>query len=287
MTVRSVTTSRCGDSDCPARGAGEQAREGASAQADSRCRANVLGCVIDALTLEKAVALVNGLVRAGKPGQGFLVNADTLLRVRDDDRLRAIVSRCSPVCADGQSVVWAARLLGERLPGRVAGPDLFDALLALAEREAYSVFLLGAKPGVAEEAARRATARYPALKIAGTHHGYFDLKDVAVADAIQKANPDMLFVGMPSPRKEYWVSENLDRLGVPFTLGVGGTFDVVAGVRSRAPMWMQRAGLEWVCRLYQEPRRMWRRYLVGNTRFVVLMARALCERWRNRFSSDA
>ncbi len=286
MTVRRVTTSASGDSDSPARGAAEQARGGASAEADPRCCTSVLDCVIDALTFEQTVALVDGLIRAGKPAQAFLVNADTLLRVRDDDRLRAIVSRCVPVCADGQSVVWAARLLGKRLPGRVAGPDLFDALLALAVREAYSVYLLGAKPGIAEEAARKVVALHPGLKIVGTHHGYFDLEDVAVVDAVRRAHPDILFVGMPSPRKEYWVSENLDRLGVPFTLGVGGTFDVVAGVRTRAPMWMQRAGLEWVCRLCQEPRRMWRRYLVGNARFVALVVREFYERQRDRVSSS-
>jgi N-acetylglucosaminyldiphosphoundecaprenol N-acetyl-beta-D-mannosaminyltransferase len=227
---------------------------------------------------------VDDLIQAGKPVQGFLVNADTLLQVRDNERLRGIVSRCAPMSADGQSVVWAAKLLGQRLPGRVAGPDLFDALLALAARKAYSVYLLGAKPGVAEEAARKAVALHPGLNIAGAHHGYFDLEDVAVVEAVQRAHPDMLFVGMPSPRKEYWVSENLDRLGVPFTLGVGGTLDVIAGVTSRAPMWMQRTGLEWVYRLYQEPRRMWKRYLVGNTRFVALMARELHERRRDEVS---
>ena len=167
----------------------------------------------------------------------------------------------------------------------MAGPDLFDALLALAARKAYSVYLLGAQPGVAEEAARKVAALHPGLTIAGVHHGYFDPEDVTVVEAVHRAHPDMLFVGMPSPRKEYWVSENLDRLGVSFTLGVGGTFDVVAGVTSRAPMWMQRAGLEWVYRLYQEPRRMWKRYLVGNTRFVALVVRELYERWRDRVSS--
>lgn len=243
--------------------------------ADAGANAVVLfGCRVDALTLADTVRKVDGLIQAGEPTQGFLMNADTMVQVLDDARLRAIASRAALVSADGQSVVWAARLLGKRLPERVAGPDLFDGLLDLAARKEYTVFLLGAAPGVAETAARKAEALHPGLTVAGVHHGYFD-DDASVIEAVKRARPQMLFVGMPSPRKEYWVSENLDRLQVPFTLGVGGAFDVLAGAVDRAPVWMRRAGLEWAFRLSREPRRMWKRYLVGNTRFMVLVAREL------------
>ena len=260
--------------------------EGAVAGPRSRHSVSLLGCDVDALTLEETVAKVDELILAGKPAQGFLTNADTMLQLRDDPRLRTIASRCELVCADGQSVVWAARLLGRRLPERVAGPDLFDALLTLAASKAYSVYFLGAKPGIAEEAARNAMALHPGLRVAGVHHGYFEIEDATVVDAVRRAHPQILFVGMPSPRKEYWVSENLDYLAVPFALGVGGTFDLVAGVVARAPVWMQRAGLEWLFRLYQEPRRMWKRYVIGNARFVALVLRELCEQRRSKVFPD-
>ncbi len=247
-----------------------------------RDRVNFLGCDMDPLTLDETVVEVDRLVQAGGSVQGCLVNAHTMLQLREDVRLRAIVARCGLVSADGQSIVWAARLLGKTLPERVAGPDLLDALSELAAQKGYSVYFLGARAGVVEEAARRAVAAHPGLRVAGVHDGYFENKDSeAVVEAVRRTQPEMLFVGMPSPRREYWVSENLERLGVPFALGVGGAFDVAAGVVARAPVWMQRAGLEWAWRLYQEPGRMWKRYLVGNTRFVALVVRELRERRGN------
>ena len=247
-----------------------------------RCSINVLGCEMNPLTLDETVGEVDRLIQAGEPAQGFLVNADTMLQLRDDARLSEIVAACALVTADGQSIVWAARLLGNVLPERVAGPDLFDALLELAAQKDYSVFFLGARPGIAARAARRSVTSHPGLRIAGVHHGYFEEKDSeAVVEAVREARPHMLFVGMPSPRKDYWVSDNLARLGAPFALGVGGTFDVVAGVVARAPVCMQRAGLEWVYRLCQEPGRMWKRYLIGNMRFGALVVRELCERRAN------
>jgi N-acetylglucosaminyldiphosphoundecaprenol N-acetyl-beta-D-mannosaminyltransferase len=257
---------------------------GASTQAVDhdlgRHTVTLLGCRIDALTLDETVDRVDRLVACGGPSQAMLVNADILLQVRDDSRLRAIASECNLVSADGQSVVWAARLLGKALPERVAGPDLFDALLALAATKSYTVYLLGAKPGIADTAKRVAMAAHPGLRVVGVHHGYFAMDDESVVDSVRQVRPQMLFVGMSSPRKEYWVSENLGRLDVPFVLGVGGTFDVVAGVVSRAPEILQTLGLEWAFRLCQEPRRMWKRYLVGNSRFAALVAKELVGRWR-------
>jgi N-acetylglucosaminyldiphosphoundecaprenol N-acetyl-beta-D-mannosaminyltransferase len=176
--------------------------------------------------------------------------------------------------ADGQAVVWAARLLGQPLPARVAGADLMEALLAHAAHRAYSVYLLGAKQEIVRACVAKAQTRYPFLRIAGYRNGYFRREDEAdLIAAIHAAEPDILFLGFGTPAKEYFMHRHYRALGVPFVMGVGGSFDVYAGLVPRAPRWMQRVGLEWAFRLGQEPRRMWKRYLVGNTRFAWLVAR--------------
>lgn len=193
-----------------------------------------------------------------------------------DDRLREIITACPIVNADGQAVVWAARLLGVRLPERVAGIDLFVALLALADVRGYSVYFFGARPEVVAEVVRRAREATVDLHVAGAHSGFFSGPDdeAAMIAEIAALRPDILFVGLPSPRKEYWLADTLPSLGTAFAMGVGGSFDVIAGYVQRAPEWMQRAGLEWAYRFAQEPRRLWRRYLVGNLRFLALVLRA-------------
>ena len=126
------------------------------------------------------------------------------------------------------------------------------------------------------EVARRAVQRYPGLKVAGLHHGYLGSGDTeSVVAEVRRTRPQILFVGMPSPQKEYWLAANLARLGAPFAMGVGGSFDVFAGAVTRAPQWMQRTGFEWAYRFYQEPAKMWKRYLVGNARFIALVLREL------------
>ncbi len=217
---------------------------------------------------------VDRLIAAGKPAQHCVVNAAKAVAMDEDQTLREIVQSCALVNADGQAVVWASRALGAPLPERVAGIDLFEALLARAARRGYSVYFLGARQHVVDEVVRRATARHPNLRVAGHRDGYFTAaENAAVVAGVREAAPDILFVGMPSPRKEYWLAENLEALGVPFSMGVGGSFDVYAGLTKRAPEWMQRLGLEWLYRFAQEPRRMWRRYLVGNAAFVRLCVR--------------
>ena len=137
------------------------------------------------------------------------------------------------------------------------------------ETPAGSVYFLGARDEVLEEMIRRFREQYPTLNIAGSRNGYWD-DDAAVVAQVREARPDLVFLAIPSPRKEFWLAEHMPAMGVPFAMGVGGSFDVVAGKVKRAPVWVQRIGCEWVYRLVQEPRRMWKRYLVGNTKFVVL-----------------
>jgi N-acetylglucosaminyldiphosphoundecaprenol N-acetyl-beta-D-mannosaminyltransferase len=244
----------------------------------SRPRVRLFGTPVDALTFAETVDRSFELADAGGPAQHVVLNAAKVVQMREDDRLRSIVAGCDLVNADGQSVVWASRVLGRPLPERVAGIDLFKAIIERAAQTGHRVFFLGATQEVLAEMVERLRARLPSLVIAGYCDGYWD-DDDDVVETVRAARPDFLFLAIPSPRKEYWLSENLERLAVPFVMGVGGTFDVVAGKVRRAPVWVQRVGCEWLYRLAQEPRRMWKRYLRGNSLFVGLIA---MEWWRSR-----
>jgi N-acetylglucosaminyldiphosphoundecaprenol N-acetyl-beta-D-mannosaminyltransferase len=247
----------------------------------ARDRAQVLGCGIDRLDLDTTLRRCEDLIEAGEPVQHVVVNAAKLVMLGDDPRLREIVDACGLVNADGQSVVWASKLLGDPLPARVAGIDLMHGLFALSERKGYRVFVLGARDDVLARALDRLRVLHPALHVAGSHHGYFsDAESIGVCDVIRAARPHILFVAMSSPRKEYWLADHAAQLGVPFLMGVGGSIDVLAGATRRAPVWMQRAGLEWLYRLIQEPRRLAGRYARTNARFVYLVGKELLTRRR-------
>jgi N-acetylglucosaminyldiphosphoundecaprenol N-acetyl-beta-D-mannosaminyltransferase len=239
-------------------------------------RADVLGCRIDPLTMDETVARCDQLIGEGGFAQHMAINAAKLVTLRHDEPLREIVNRCELVNADGQAVVWASRLLGSPLPERVAGIDLMLRLLGLAEERGYPVFILGAKPDVLERAVATLRERHPRLDIAGHRDGYFsDDETPAVCEAIRASGARILFVAMSSPRKEYFCGDHGRALGVPLVMGVGGAIDVVAGVTRRAPRSWQRLGIEWLYRLLQEPRRMFRRYATTNAQFVWLVAREL------------
>ncbi|MBF9233907.1 WecB/TagA/CpsF family glycosyltransferase [Microvirga sp. BT350] len=205
-----------------------------------------------------------------------VLNAAKVVKLRKDPALRASLLECDLLLADGQSVVWASKLLRRRLPERVAGIDIFEQLLGLAHREGRSVYLLGARPDVLQLLEARLQERFPGLKIAGRNDGYFSDGDGArIAADIRNSGADMLFLGMGSPKKEIFLGSFKDVLDVPILHGVGGSFDVLAGVTKRAPIHWQRIGMEWAFRLLQEPGRMWRRYLTTNAGFVMLTVREL------------
>jgi N-acetylglucosaminyldiphosphoundecaprenol N-acetyl-beta-D-mannosaminyltransferase len=237
---------------------------------------HVLGCRIDALTMDETVERCAESIEHGGWVQHVCVNAAKLVRMRQDERLARIVADCGLVSADGQSVVWASRVLRRPLPERVAGIDLMHRLLALAAERGYRVYVLGARQDVLELAASRLREQYPELRLVGYRNGYFrDDENERVASEIRAAAPHILLVAISSPRKEQWLAEHGPSLGVPFAMGVGGAVDVVAGITARAPQWMQRAGLEWFFRFAQEPRRLAMRYLVTNTTFIWLVLREL------------
>lgn len=215
--------------------------------------------------------------------QHVVVNVAKIINMRQDAGLRESIESCDIVNIDGMGVVWGARFLGCEVPERVAGIDLFHRLLALSAEEGFPVFLLGAREEVVEKAVDRVRSIYPGLIIAGHHHGYFWDDEIAVVKKIKASGARLLFVAITSPRKENFINRWKDDLGVDFVMGVGGTFDVVAGKVRRAPEWMQKYGLEWLFRVLQEPRRMWRRYLVTNTKFICLV---LMRKTKQLFASN-
>jgi len=237
-------------------------------------RIHLLGAPLDPVTLGDALNLVDQAVASRRPTLNASLNAAKLVRMQTDSELRESIELCDLVTADGVPVVWAARALGHPVPGRVSGTELMELLLAHAAERGYSVYLLGSEAGILSRARAEIERRHPAIRIAGTQQGFFaPSEEDAVVQRIAATRPDILFVALGTPQKELFQARHRDELGVPFTMGVGGSFDVLAGVRKRAPRWAQRGGLEWAFRLVQEPRRLAGRYVVGNTRFVYLVGR--------------
>ena len=242
-------------------------------------RVEIMGCKVDNLTMEETLDVVDELVRNGRPDQHVVVNVDKLVKASRDPELREILNRCSLVNADGMPVVWASRILGTPLKERVAGIDLFEALMGRAAERGYRVFLLGAKEEIVRKVRDVFTARHPGLQVVGHRNGYWKAEDErAVAEMIRDAKPDLLFVAISSPKKEQFLGRWNEFMNVPFAMGVGGSFDVFAGLVNRAPVWMQKSGLEWFYRFLQEPRRMFKRYFWDGLAFFGLLGRELVGR---------
>jgi len=217
---------------------------------------------VDCLSMAEAEERTAALVHAGGPRRVVTLNPEYLYRALSQPHLLEPVRRADLVTPDGEGIVWAGRLAGIPFPERVTGIDLMLRLAARAASEGWRVYLLGAAPGVAAEAAERLCRLYPGLQVAGTHHGYFDPGDEAkVAAAVKRAAPQLLFVALGAPKQELWIHRHVDNLGSVVAMGVGGSFDVLAGRVARAPAWMRRVKLEWLGRLLREPSR-WRRMLV-------------------------
>ncbi|PRX36237.1 N-acetylmannosaminyltransferase [Paraburkholderia sp. BL18I3N2] len=229
---------------------------------------------MDIATMQETVNIIGDRIEARQFTQHVVVNVAKLVNMQTDSVLHSSVRACDIVNIDGMGVVWGARLLGHAVPERVAGVDLFDRLLQMAAARELPVFLLGATDEVVARTAAVVTLRHPELRIAGYHHGYFWDDEEGMVETIRKSGAKLLFVAITSPKKESFINRWQDRLGVDFVMGVGGTFDVVAGKVRRAPQWMQRHGLEWAYRVIQEPRRMWKRYFITNNRFAVMLLRA-------------
>ncbi len=236
--------------------------------------ANVLGCPITRLGLEDFVRAAEAFISSKKPHYIAVVNAAKVIKMRSDPFLDQSVRAADLIGADGVPLVWASRLLGDALPGRVNGTDLMYRLLARADEKGYRIFFFGASQEVLDRVLETVRTEYPAVEIAGFQHGYFSsAEELDIVEKIRASRADILFIAFGTPKKELWVKRYLSAMEVAVIHGVGGSFDVLAGVIPRAPLWMQRYGLEWLFRLYQEPRRMWRRYLITNTAFILLLVK--------------
>jgi N-acetylglucosaminyldiphosphoundecaprenol N-acetyl-beta-D-mannosaminyltransferase len=232
-----------------------------------------MGIKMHSATMLETVNVISNRIEQNIFTQHVVVNVAKIVNMKKDPVLRESILSCDIINIDGMGVVFGARMKGINIPERVAGVDLFLELLKKAEEKVFPVFFLGARQDVVEETVRRLQQSYPDLNIAGYHHGYFWDDEKTIVEKIKKSGAYLLFVAITSPKKENFINKWKDQLGVRFVMGVGGTFDVISGKVERAPKWMQNAGLEWFFRVIQEPRRMWKRYLVTNSKFAWLLLR--------------
>ena len=234
------------------------------------------------LSAQQTVDQIIRTIRAGERGTLCTVNVAVLMMMRSNARLQRFVEASRWTVADGQPLVWVSRLGQSPLPERVTGIDLIDLLCARAVRERIGVYFLGADNKTVRTTADVLRNRYPGLDVRGYADGYFSPEQApGRARAVAESGAEILFVAMGVPRQEYFIAEQWENFGARVVIGVGGSFDVIAGLRKRAPLYLQRAGLEWAYRLAQEPRRLFKRYLVTNSQFVGLIARTVITHPRN------
>ena len=234
-------------------------------------KVKILDIIIDKVDMKSAVKKVEEMLQVtSNPHLIATPNSEVVVMAQDDSDLRVILNQADLVVPDGAGLVLASKLIRNPLPERVTGIDLMVNLLEVASNKGYKVYFLGAEPGRTTEVKKRILLEYPELKIIGDHHGYLDEKtETEVIKEINQLRPDLLFVGMGVPLQEKWLANNLTRLQVPVSIGVGGSFDVLAGTKKRAPTWMQRINLEWLYRLLQEPGRIFR--MLALPKFVYLV----------------
>jgi len=239
-------------------------------------RANILGVGISALTMQRALEVIDSWIAERQRQYVCVATVHSVMEAHQDPEFRAILNRSGLTTPDGMPLVWLSRYLGFRWVERVYGPDLLLAVAEFGVLRGYRHFFYGGAPGVAERLAERLQARFPGIVIVGTYSPPFrpltPEEDAFVVELINRSQPDIIWVGLGCPKQERWMAEYRERLEAPVLIGVGAAFDFHAGFKRQAPRWMQRHGLEWLFRLAQEPGRLWRRYLVYNPWFVLLVA---------------
>ena len=230
-------------------------------------KVEILGVQVDSVTMSQAVAEVENLIAAKKNSIVATANAEMLLMSTHDAELKKILNSAALVVPDGAGTVWAAHHLGKKMPQRVAGYDLVQELMKIAPAKGIKFFLFGSAPGVAEKAKSKAEELYPGIKIVGVRNGYFKAEDEAeIISQIKNSAPDILLAALGVPKQEKWLAAHKEELNVPVSIGVGGTLDVMAGNVKRAPLWMQKAKLEWLFRAMLQPSRAGR--LIALPKFV-------------------
>ena len=241
----------------------------------------LFGVPIHHLTMDQTLELIDSAIVSKKQIHHVVVNAAKLVNMKKDAALCQSVIESDIINADGQSVIWASRLLGKSLPERVAGIDLMTRLVLLAAAKKYRIFFFGAHQNIVESVVNKYSEEYGPEIIAGYRNGYYDKsEEETIARQITDSRADILFVAITSPQKEIFLNTYRELINVPFIMGVGGAFDVVSGRTKRAPAWMQKSGLEWLYRVLQEPRRMWKRYLVTNSRFIGMLFKEFWQKKR-------
>ena len=240
-------------------------------------RVDVLGVGISAVTMATAVAEISRWIEHKEQHYVCVTGVHGVMESQDDPELLAIHNRSGLTTPDGMPMVWAAHRAGVRQVERVYGPDLMLELSARAAEHGWGFYMFGGKPGVADQLGKRLAKRFPGLKVVGTasppFHPWTENEDREMVERVNEAGPDVVWVGLSTPKQERWMASHLGHVRAPALIGVGAAFDIHAGLQPQAPRWMQRSGLEWSYRLAREPRRLWRRYLRNNPRFLVAIAR--------------
>lgn len=240
-------------------------------------RVDVLGVRISAIDMDMALDEIERWITVRESHYVCVTGVHGVMESQADPELREIHNRSGLTTPDGMPMVWAGRRAGATWMSRVYGPDLMLAVCERAAGRGWTSYFYGGKEGVPEQLAARLRARFPGLAVVGTESPPFRAlspeEDEAVVRRINEAAPDLLWIGLSTPKQERWMSSHVGRIGAPAILGVGAAFDIHAGTLRQAPVWIQRRGLEWLYRLYREPRRLWRRYVSIIPRFVVAILR--------------
>ncbi len=238
-------------------------------------RVNVLGVGVSAINMPMALEIIAGWIARREPRYVCVTGVHGVMESQRDEDLRRIHNRAGIVAPDGMPLVWLSRLRGFRHVERVYGPDLMLAVCEYSVSRGYRHFFYGGVEGVADRLAAALQKRFPGLQVVGTYSPPFrpltPEEDEQVVGIINAGDPDIVWVGLSTPKQERWMVEHRDRLRAPVLIGVGAAFDFLSGRKPQAPRWMQRSGLEWLFRLLTEPRRLWRRYLINNPLFVALV----------------
>ncbi|RKG95343.1 glycosyltransferase [Corallococcus sp. CA053C] len=255
----------------------------AKSAASPRPRLNIGHLAIDQLTFPEAIQAIGELVDAHQGGYVFTANVDHVVLAETNTRFRDAYQKATISVVDGMPIVWASRMLDVSLPERIAGSDLILPLVKLGAERKWRIFLLGAGPGVAEKVGRQFQTQYPGIEVVGWDSPMVNLdagdaQNDPIVARIREQDPHLLFVALGSPKQEVWISQVAEKLGPTVAIGIGAGFDFIAGTAKRAPEWIARSGFEWLYRLTHEPKRLWRRYILNDSQFGVILLRELWKR---------
>jgi len=240
------------------------------------CKVIIAGVEIDNITMDQTLSFIEELIQKRKVSYIVTPNVDHIIKLQRDLEFRKVYREAACVLPDGMPILWAGKFLGTPLKEKISGSDLVPRLCEIAAQKGYRLFFLGGRPGAADKAKERLSKRLPSLNVAGVYSPPFgfeknDEENEKIAKMIKENAPDILLVGLGAPKQEKWIYQHYKKLEIPISMGVGVTFEFVAGMVKRAPYWMQTSGLEWFWRLMMEPRRLWKRYLVEDMQFFRLI----------------